>query len=172
MFMPFWTLIFPIAGISMLIIRIAENRKVDRPNCTPFVFQFSVPNYIERMDKLACELSEESEFFPVELWWGCDGWRQKPDGTFQRVTRWKPEAITSNPYHISLALQSANSDIQKLNQQLFRFQVQNMMMQQNQSFINSMCNYSVPMPDYIRNSYINSYVPDLTRCCCDFHSRF
>lgn len=156
----------------MLIIWIVENRKVDRPNCIPFVSQFSVPNYIERMDMLACELSEESEFLPVELWWGCDGWRQKPDGTFERVTRWKPETIKSNLYHVSLAFQSSNSDIQKLNQQLFRFQVQNVQMQQNQAFINSMCNCSAPMPDYIRNLCINSYVPDLTRCCCDFHSYF
>lgn len=156
----------------IVVIQISHiNSNKDIPEISfPVKSIFSVSDYLERMEKIACE--QDNTFIPVELWWGYDGWRQKPDGTFERVTRWKPEAININPYHVSLAFQSKNSDIQNLNQRNFQYQLQNAQIQQNMAFINSMCNYSIPMPEYIKNSCINSYMQDLTRCCCDFHSYF
>lgn len=132
----------------------------------PYQVNFSVSDYFEKVERIACE--QDNAFIPVELWWGCDGWRQNPDGTFEWVTRWKQEAIFKNPYRTKHTIQIENSNISKLDQQIACLKFQSANIQQSQAIVNPMCNYSVPMPEYIKISSMDKYMPDITRCCCGF----
>lgn len=126
---------------------------------------FVVSEYIERMEKLACELSEDDGFIPIELWWGYDGWREKPDGRFEKVRRWKPEPVQQDidSQALQFGIQNDYSGCQCIDRDQYRLLSLYLALQTMQTNQNSLYPGLVQAP---------SYTPDLTWCCCDFHRLF
>ncbi len=130
-------------SLVLVIIQEVHNRKaIKEAKKTSFSaqFKFSVHDYLERMEKLACE--QDVTFIPVELWWGYDGWRQKQDGSFEKVRRWKPEP-TINPIDYSMC-QCTDEQIADLQKRIMCLQMQATQFKQTQAVINS-----IPMPGYL-----------------------
>lgn len=104
---------------------------------------FLISEYYARTEQAAIDILETQE--PVDqtiiLWCGLDGLRQKPDGSFEKVRRWKPEP-TINPIDYSMC-QCTDEQIADLQKRIMYLQMQAMQFTQTQAVMNS-----ISMPGY------------------------
>lgn len=141
----------------------APDTRIQRPVPAPV---FSVPKYLDRIEKASDEILEQrenSEKYVCILWWGLDGLRMNEDGSLEWVSKRKKTAdipIATVASGVSLRMEllrnissctcGIENNINSLTRQI-ESQIQNQMnsliLQEQQTMANQMlCNMITPVP--------------------------
>lgn len=146
-----------------------ENQIFDQ-RLTNYFFDFSVSEYMGRMEAASIEIAKETEKEPkyqLVLWAGLDGLRLNDDGTSEWIRRGeeKPKRQNVSPCSYPEAVFPAQCMIENsipyLQRQINAMQMQNAITQQNQYIINA---FHPLYPQYIQQQV---YYGQMAQCCCD-----
>lgn len=86
----FLKLVFAEVWDSIMTILCPFNLKATKPEYTDYISDFSVSEYMDRLEKAGIEIMDEAEKRPeykVILWAGLDGLRMNQDGTTEWIRR-------------------------------------------------------------------------------------